>query len=73
MFESLANSLGRFICLDNKFLFGMEKKVANVMAEFDVSLQLLEELEIQSSERVFYQILDYLQISFRCQFFQKFG
>lgn len=71
--EGLANSVGKFIRIDNKNMFGMEKKIARVMLEFNITRGLPAEVEIIWGNRIIHQRLDYFQIPFRCFFCCKTG
>lgn len=62
----LANKLGTFVRSDKSSLFGMEKRVAQVMVEFDLNKGLPAEVEIIWGNHTFRQRLDYFGVSFRC-------
>lgn len=62
----LANSVGKFIRLDRNSLYGMDRRIAKLMVEFDMSLGLPTEVEIVWGTRSFIQRLDYYKLLFRC-------
>ena len=55
----IANSVGRFIFLDDKTLVTGDKKMVAVLVEFNVTIGLPAEIEITCGSQVKVQRLDY--------------
>jgi hypothetical protein len=62
----IANTVGRFISVDEDGLFTLNRKMARVLLEFHVARGLLKEIDICWGSHVYVQKLDYRGIPFRC-------
>lgn len=62
VFEGLGNLLGRFIRLEKNLIFGINKKMASMLVEFDVTKGLSATVDIYWRDKVYKQILDYKNI-----------
>ena len=67
----VSNSIGIFVALEKYFHQIFDKRIAKVLVELDVSKGLLLEIEIIGDCSIFTQILDYLNIPFRCNFYHE--
>ena len=64
--EGIANTIGRFVAVDEDFHLSFDKRMARVLVEFDISHGLPAEVEILCKERLLVQKLDYLHMPFHC-------
>ena len=64
--EGIANTIGRFVAVDEDFHLSFDKMMAQVLVELDVSLGLPAEVEILCKEQLLVHKLDYLHVPFRC-------
>ena len=71
VFKDLASLLGRFVRIEKKMLYGVEKNIAFVMVEIDITKGVPMEVKIEWGDKSFKQRLDYLQIPFQWHFCQK--
>ena len=69
----LANFLGRFVALEKDFHLIFDKRMERVLFELDVSKGLLANIDIVCGEHIINQRLDYLHMSFRCNYFHDIG
>ena len=69
----IANTLGRFVALEKYFHLIFDKRMARVLVELDVSKGLLPDIDIVCNSSVFTQILDYLNMPFRCSYCHETG
>lgn len=66
VFTNIANSLGRFVFLQEASLIEVEKIMARVLVQTDVLEGLPGTLKIQRGEKVILQPLNFWKIPFRC-------
>ena len=64
----ISNTLGRFVALEKDFHTSFDKRTARVLVELDVSCGLLPKIEIDCNSVVITQKIDYLKMSFRCNY-----
>jgi hypothetical protein len=64
--EAIANTVGRFITVDEDNFFSLERKIAKVLIEINIEDGLPAEIRINWGTHVFHQRLDYVGIPFRC-------
>ena len=64
--EGIANTVDRFVAVDEDFHLTFDKRMARVLVEMDISHRLPAEVEILCKERLLVQRLDYLHVLFRC-------
>ena len=63
--EGIANSIGRFVAMDEDFHISFDKRMAQVLVELDISLGLPAKVEILCNEHLLVQKHDYLHVLFR--------
>ena len=71
--EGIANTIGRYVAVDEDFHLAYDKRIARVLVEMDISVGLAADVEILCNERLLAQRLDYLHVSFRCSRCHKTG
>ena len=69
----MANLIGHFVALEKDFHLIFDKWMAKVLVEVDITKGLIPELDIVYGDRVITQRLDYLHMSFRCNFCHETG
>ena len=69
----LANLLGWFVALERDFHLIYDKRMAKVLVEVDITKGLILELDIVCGDKVITQKLDYLHMSFRCNYCHDTG
>ena len=65
--------IGHYVALEKYFHLIFDKQMAKVLVEVDITKGLIPEIDIVCGDRVFTQRLDYLHMSFRCNFFHETG
>lgn len=65
----VGNLFGRF--MEDSMLFGVDKRCAKILVEFDTIDGLPKSLEIKWRDSSFVQLIDYLFIPFRCHNFHE--
>ena len=64
--EGIANTMGRFVAVDDYFHHSFDKRMAQVLVEMDVSKGLLPDIDTVCNSSVFTQRMDYLNMPFKC-------
>ena len=68
---SLENSLGHFVALEKDFHLIFYKRMDKVLVELEISKGLLPDIDIVSGDHIINQMLDYLHMPFRCNYFHE--
>ena len=71
--EGLTNIVGKFIRIDRNSLHGMNKMVASIMVELNISKGLPTKIKVIWGNRVILQKMNYLHIPFRCFYWRETG
>ena len=71
--EGIANTIGRFVVVDDDFHLTFDKRITRVLFELDISLGLPTEVDILCNERLMIQKLDHLHVSFHCRVCHEIG
>ena len=64
--EGIANTIGRFVAVEDDFMHSYDKRMEMILVELDITDGLPVEIEILFLDRLFTQRLDYLRIPFHC-------
>lgn len=72
-FEAIGNCIGRFLHVADEHLNGFDRRMGRVLVEVDISLGLIDVLNINWRGRKFSQIIDYWGIPFRCSNCKEVG
>ena len=62
--EGIANTIGRYVAVDDDFHLTYDKRVARLFVELDVSRGFPAEVEILCKDHLLIQRLDYLHVPF---------
>lgn len=66
--EALVKIFGKIVLIDEKYLNAMDKRVARLLVEVDISKGLVLEFKLVWRNKVFTQKVQYWRAPFRCIF-----
>ena len=73
MLEEVGNNLGRMVHIDEARLENMDKRIAKVLVEINVSKGLVPEMDVEWGGRTFVQKIDFWKAHFQCFFCREIG
>lgn len=71
--KDMGDSLGTFTALDESYKLSNARSVAHILVDLDVRQGLFESINIVMGDMSYVQILDYVNIPFRCSWCRRVG
>jgi hypothetical protein len=71
--KEIGDALGNFITADNSHKYISSRSMARILVDIDIQQGLFESIKLMEGDQSYTQILDYLNIPFKCVHCHNYG